>query len=350
MQKWINLALCAVLLFACSDPKEKPEQTQEKVTNTVENEDQLVASEKTFMEFCLELPMNKMAESTVRTIVSDAGFNSDTQVLVNLRANPDFIEDENVYYGPISEEICEKVNGWLTKTTGLLLSGASDLSPISEFRNIESLYIQKSSIQGFLPLVRNFRLKDLDILESTIQDPTHLAFIPKLRSLSLENVKVTSIDWLSNLVTLESLSFSNLEFNDWSALKSLPALKRLTINFANFRNLFLLEEFSQLTALSLAGNDIVDLVPLSRISSLRTLELGLNKITDLMPLSFLENLSTLSLYQNAVLDVSALGRLGKLSSLSLQSNPLGTSVTRTSGNCPIDENVAPILREFCSSK
>lgn len=153
---------------------------------------------------------------------------------------------------------------------GRVTNGLSDLTPLSEFTNLETLVLWDHRISDLSPI----------------------ASLQNLRFLRLEVNRISDISPLANLRRLESLQ---IDYNLVSDLRPLSGLSRLWY-------------------LSLSNNQVSDVGPLAGLKELRTLNLGGNRVTDLKTLAEMPWLMTLRLNANGIADLSDLGDMKRWSS------------------------------------
>ena len=177
----------------------------------------------------------------------------------------------------------------------------SDLSPLSEFEEIEELRIINNPLKDLSPIAEFQNLEGLLLKSTQIEDLSHLKNLTKLVCLELEDNQIVDLSPLSNLKNLRFLILNNNRIVDLSPLKDLIKLQTIELN----------------------DNRVSDLSPLASLMNLEVLYLGNNQITDLSPLKGLPKLDELILKDNQVTDISPLNHPPQeLWILNLDGNPV----------------------------
>ena len=251
----------------------------------------------------------------------------------------------------------------------------SDVSPLKDLVNLESLDLRYNSISDVSPLKDLVNLKWLKLNGNSISDVSPLKDLVNLTELQLGNNNISDVSPLKDLVNLEMLHLYDNPVNNANTLSHLTAdviykadsvisgkpvfipdanlrsdivqrlqpviVQRLqpfeeffifqkdmlTLTFVDvprhqIADLTGLEYAHNLEQLTLWGNSISDVSPLKDLVNLKSLDLWGNSITDVSPLKDLANLEWLFLHDNSISDVSPLKDLVNLQYLSLKDNSI----------------------------
>jgi len=167
-----------------------------------------------------------------------------------------------------TDYIVIKGNQYSTSFTSLLLTemdlNDEDIIPLQYMTNLEELYM------SFNP---------------KISDLTPLSDLKNLKRLSLHFAQISDIEPLSELTNLVELNLGGNNISDLTPLSSLTKLTILRLPSNQISDLTPLSNLTKLTELSLAENQISDLMPLSSLTNLERLFLWDNLITDWLPVS-----------------------------------------------------------------
>jgi Leucine-rich repeat (LRR) protein len=200
----------------------------------------------------------------------------------------------------------------------------SDLSPLAEFTQLETLVLYNHQIENLTPLAALTNLRTLRLEVNRIKDLSPLARLENLESLQISDNQISDLRPLAGLDKLGTLWLARNEVVDVTALEELPALRDLDLTANRVRNLKPLIRLP-LCTLRLTGNGIVDLLDLQNMNQQTTcfiaLELGDNQIVDVAPIGKLERVTSINLSNNAISDISPLEN-PQLAYLDLQNNKL----------------------------
>lgn len=160
------------------------------------------------------------------------------------------------------------------------------------------------------------RLRDLEsdsvvgikLDDTQITDLTSLSEFRNIAMISLTDTQIRDLSPLSNLDQIESLWLSGSQVSDLSPLKRMKNLKWLVANNAPISDLTPLSNLKRLERLMLTGTQVSDLAPLTELTSLKTLLLANTKVQDISPLLKLKDLKIVHLTKTNVNDddISAL--------------------------------------------
>ena len=186
----------------------------------------------------------------------------------------------------------------------------TDLTGISSFVNLESLFLGDNQITDLAPLAGLEKLTTLYISSNGLADLSPLEKLPQLQTLFVSGNKITDITPLKGLTALKWLEISHNRIDDAAPLESLTALETLQMSQNRITDVTPLNSLTRLQTLQLQGNRISDISPLSSLKDLTVLDISFNQITDLEPVSELTQLKTLSVEGNSgITDFSPLEKL-----------------------------------------
>lgn len=199
----------------------------------------------------------------------------------------------------------------------------SDLAPLAEFRQLESLNL------AYNELTSATELDNLPELDQLIISHNRLTEMPKLvssRKLTLLNVgfnPIATIGDLSHLAQLKKLQIDATAIDDFSAITN-ESLREITMRFlTGSPDLATLPALRDLRTLSLDESfALADLTSLARFSQLRELSCRYCGITNASGISGLANLRILVLEGNSITAISGGQLPASLTSLDLSANPI----------------------------
>ena len=173
-------------------------------------------------------------------------------------------------------------------------SRVSDLSPISGYTQLRKLHAEHCAIQDLRPLSRLSKLEDLLIDYTGVDDLFALKDLTSLKRIGLRNTNIRSLNDLSNLTALTSLEISGTSVVSLEPLSALNSLNIVSLRQTRISDLGPLSEHSELFFLDLKQTQVSDLTPLIGLSKLKVLDIGDSKVTNLDPLVNLSSLIELS--------------------------------------------------------
>lgn len=198
----------------------------------------------------------------------------------------------------------------------------TDLSALTQFKNLESLTLINTSISDISVLASLKNLKYLNLESNQISNLNPLASLHELQNLNLRFNLVKDVSALTGLTGLEELILSDNDITDISGLQTLTGLKKLSITNNMITSVEALSNMKQIEILAAEFNQITDVTPLAGMSQLQTLYLSKNHLKDVSALSSLQELKNLLLSSNQITDTAGLEKLKNLDSLYLSDNPL----------------------------
>ena len=220
---------------------------------------------------------------------------------------------------------CDYANGYPR------YNSISDITPLSELKNLTTLYLDNNRISDLTPISALSELTDLYLgnladnhssNKNQISDLSPLADLAGLITLSLGYNQINNLSSLSNLVNLKNLYMSGNPISDLSILATLTELKGLAITSVEANDFTPISDLVQLTQLFLGSNQITDISVIADLTNLTDLYLSSNKITDISSLSTLDRLVNLSLSFNQIVDTAPLSNLKELNRVYLKYNQI----------------------------
>ncbi|HYO15196.1 MAG TPA: leucine-rich repeat domain-containing protein [Thermoanaerobaculia bacterium] len=171
-----------------------------------------------------------------------------------------------------------------------IASQVSDLSPLLELDDLQSLDIAGTQAWDFSSLSRLMHLEQLDLSNTRLVDLSPLSNLRRLQKLDLSETQVSDISVLSGIRDLQILYLGGTKVSDLSPLSSLSGLEILVLRETQVSDLSPLSGLLGLRDLNLSGTQVMDLSPLSGLDGLRWLNLSGTRVSDLSPLSALSSL------------------------------------------------------------
>jgi len=253
------------------------------------------------------------------------------------------------------EEVKELTLGGVSFTsdvTELNLSGLgiTDISVLSECRNLTKLDLRDNNITDITPLKDLLELSWLCIWNNKVSDIRPLMGLTKLAYLDADNNKITDISAVSFLTNMEELWLSNNKIENISPLTRLPKLRRLGLKGVGLTDSDLdqLMTISTLRELAIENNKDIsgekldafkEALPNCTITHsevLYTAELGGKKyksdaaeinasysgVSSISALEKFTSLKTLILKGNEIENIDSLAGLKKLEVLELEGNKI----------------------------
>ena len=214
----------------------------------------------------------------------------------------------------------------------LLLSAASttlpedritDLTGLEYATNVLHLHLNYHAISDLSPIADLRELQTLNLVDNNISDLSPIALRPTenparrrgLTSLSVAGNNIRDVSNLDGLPALTTLRLSRNPIGDnIGGLQSLTVLRNLYMDNIGLRDLQPIAGLTTLQILSAEGNQITDISPLSNLTDLTNLFLNENQIRDISSLKDLENLQKVGLEGNEIRDISPIAGWTHLSS------------------------------------
>ena len=156
----------------------------------------------------------------------------------------------------------------------------TDISPLSEFKNLE----------------------ELRLVGNKLKNMTALTDLTNLRRLQLDGQSISDLSPLSGMIYMDYLSLKNSKISKLEPLATMSEIRALDLSGNKIKDLSWLSQFTGLEGLYLADNQISDLTPLAGLTQLQSLFLNHNKIKDITALAGMTQLRELMLSGNKIKD------------------------------------------------
>jgi len=192
----------------------------------------------------------------------------------------------------------------LTELTVVNLSGTpvSDLMPLRNLNNLESLDISNTSVNTLEPLRYCTKLHNLRLKGTPVADFSILSVFPELEALDISNTQATSLDPVKETVSLKDLRLGQTAIHDLSPLSGLVNLELLNISRTPVTSLDDLKNLNKLYVLFFDSTHVASLKPLNGIASLKKVYCDQSLVTDTEVRDFLKAHPDASLvYQSVAL-------------------------------------------------
>jgi Leucine-rich repeat (LRR) protein len=189
-----------------------------------------------------------------------------------------------------------KILGLRIKQVSARGKSIKDLTPVTEFKDLQRLYISDTEIGDFTPLCELKDLRDLEIVGTQLSDLTPLTDLLELTELNLRGNQVSDLRPLAKLRKLDTFTLAEELVIDLGPLSELDQLIMLNLeNCSELRDIGPLAGCRNLYNVSLDRTKVTDLTPLAGLMKLHHLQLNETPVTDLSPLAGLKNLERLHL-------------------------------------------------------
>lgn len=232
-----------------------------------------------------------------------------------------------------------------------------DLTPLADLTQLEELSLWNNAVQSVTPLMGLTHLRVLDLDTNRLSDISALAYLTELKSLWLNNNALRSISPLSKLTNLTQLGLRNtgVTDGDLQALSGMKELAELVLDenpgltakrveelkkslpeceishseLLRTVNLGGTEYTSDATELSVPARGIESLEGLEHFTALTDLNIDDNRVTDLSPLYGLKQLRTVSLRGNGLSKEAIDALRAQLPDCEIIADPEGTEYDST---------------------
>lgn len=154
----------------------------------------------------------------------------------------------------------------------------------------------------------------------------------------------------ATMISAQEIDLASSSIKDLSPLVDMSHLSVVDVSGNRIEDLTPLANLRNLSSLDVSNNSLIDIEPLESLITLANLNASNNALTDVSPLSGLFNLLSLNLENNQLTDASPLKDLNNLVEFKFRDNVLGTSLEKTSANCPSGTEVADALSIFCTER
>jgi internalin A len=159
-----------------------------------------------------------------------------------------------------------------------------DLTGLEKCKNLALIKLTKNKISDLKPLKDLANLQSLDLAQNEIKDISPLAGCKALQYIELSDNKIEKIDALKELTALNSLYLGNNKIEDISPLAGLTKAWTLSAPKNQIKDISVLSKITKLSTIDLKDNKIEDPAPLGKQTELQLLMIERNKITDLKAL------------------------------------------------------------------
>jgi len=175
------------------------------------------------------------------------------------------------------------------KVRGKEVGRVKDLTGLEKCRSLALLRLSDHEITDLKPVVDLKNIQSLDLSGNKIEDVSPLSGLVKLQYVVLASNQISDLTPLAKLENLRSLYVSQNKISDATAVGGL----------------------TKLWSLYLDGNQVSDITPLKTLKNLSSLDLRSNQVKDLSPLVGMTELRFLLIDDNKVSDISVLIDMAK---------------------------------------
>jgi internalin A len=159
-----------------------------------------------------------------------------------------------------------------------------DLTGLEKCKNLALIKLTKNKISDLKPLKDLANLQSLDLAQNEIKDIGPLAGCKALQRIEISGNKIEKIDALKDLTAMNSLYMDNNEIKEIGPLAGLNKLWTLSMPKNKIKDISVLSKITKLSTINLSDNEIEDPAPLGKQTELQYLMIERNKIKDLKPL------------------------------------------------------------------
>lgn len=233
---------------------------------------------------------------------------------------------------------CQDIQAKLSKRefVNIAESGISDLSPLAEFSQIESLDLSHNLITSTEALENLPKLDRINISGNQLTKFPNFRASKKLEMINVGFNPISEIENISHLSSLKKLEIDATDINDFSAIRGdslrelsakylrgepdfstlgrLPDLRALSIDESHpSDDLSVFSSFPNLRKLSSRYNGVKSVAGISKLRKLRTIVLEGNDIREITSGQLPTSTNTLDISNNPIEDFAFLSKLTKLS-------------------------------------
>jgi internalin A len=169
----------------------------------------------------------------------------------------------------------------------------SDLAPLKDLPNLQSLDCSSTQVSDLAPLKDLPNLQSLDCSSTQVSDLAPLKGVPNLQSLYCSGTQVSDLAPLKHVPNLQSLYCSGTQVSDLAPLKHVPNLQSLDCSGTQVSDLAPLKGVPNLQSLYCSSTQVSDLAPLKDVPNLQSLYCSGTQVSDLAPLKDMLNLQSL---------------------------------------------------------
>ena len=339
----ICVMLCSLLLYACGQETEPPQENTPALSETMEETTETKEiSEAPETAAIPDLSGAENADEALALLIEDEGFrecvrygtdieeeDSPEEVLQKLE-NCESISLKEAAYGnaiysldslsllPNLKQLTIRISEWDD-------SAITDFTPIAQLSRLEYLFITygKDEQIDLSFLGQMHTITELFLTYCEIADFSFLEQMPQLQCLSLYETPIDDLAVLEKLPELVELSLSgNENAKHIEAVGTLIKMQDLGIQYCGIEDISFLSGLTELRGVNLNGNSITDITPLAGLKKLERLGLAENRIGDISAIEGMCNLFDLALDGNEIRDISALTELSHLNQTGLSDNQI----------------------------
>ncbi len=222
----------------------------------------------------------------------------------------------------INESDSTGINTWykFVSVDSINLSGntqITDLSPLSELRDLKHLDISNTAIADLSPISNVTLLESLNLENTPTSTTFFIKYSDRLKYLNLSGTQVESIGELLNLKNLVTLKLEQAnQIQSFAVLNEFKNLTELNLSSSGFNNIENIKDLVKIERLDISQNTMINFSLLSNLSSLKYLDVAVSNIQDLTPIQNLGKLEFLDITSTKVADLSPLENLSGLKKVS----------------------------------
>jgi hypothetical protein len=173
-----------------------------------------------------------------------------------------------------------------------------DLSRLSSFKNLTSLYIHSSDVKTLKDISQCKKLIELEVTDCKLRSLKGVEELINLEIVNLAGNNLTSIEELSDCVKLKTLKINDNRVRSLESLRRCTLLESIDCKFNRVTNLSGLEDKGKLRDIKCGMNMIDTLEHLRDLTSLESLMICDNQLTDLIGIENCPNLRLLDVSVN----------------------------------------------------
>lgn len=188
----------------------------------------------------------------------------------------------------------------------------SNLSPLNEMENLESINISNTLIDDLTPLRNLKKLKILDCSGSSVTSLFALRYLTSLVEIDISNTQIEDIEVLSGFKELSKIYLSGSAVKTLDGLGDCLSLTHLEASQTIINNISPLSGLNMLSDLNISNSSIISLIGIDSVPNLQNLNIDSTNVIDIGPLGNCSNLSVLQANSTLVSDLSPLKDVKKL--------------------------------------
>ncbi|MEZ5402022.1 MAG: leucine-rich repeat domain-containing protein [Bryobacteraceae bacterium] len=180
-----------------------------------------------------------------------------------------------------------------------------------DVKSISTLTARGKAIKSLEGLEKCTALAMLEIFDGQVTDLTPIANLTNIQSLTFKNNRIADAAPLAGLTKLQYIDLSGNQIASAQPFSKLEALNSLFLSGNKIADAAPLAGLKRLWSLYLDGNHVKDVTALGGLKNLSSLDLRGNRITSVAALSGLNNLKYLMLDGNPLRDIAPLIAMAK---------------------------------------